>query len=111
MAGLARPVTPHKHRAGRADQSNAPSHSLCRQQHVFPRVQLVGVGVLPVQVLAHGLGGELCLADVAEVPRQVDRFTWGTGSRGKGGAGGGYTSVVVTAEQNNEAFPHSVCTR
>jgi len=42
-------------------------------------VQLVGVRVLPVEVLAHGFGGELCLADVTEIPRQVDRFTWGTG--------------------------------
>lgn len=63
-------------------QSN---HSLCRQQHVFPRVQLVGVRVLPVQVLAHGFGGELRLADVTEVPRQVHRLTW----RGDGGGGRG----------------------
>ncbi|TNN59196.1 hypothetical protein EYF80_030569 [Liparis tanakae] len=40
---------------------------------------LVGVRVLPVEVLAHGFGGELRLADVTEIPRQVDRFTWGTG--------------------------------
>lgn len=59
-------------------------------------MQLVGVGVLPVQVLAHGLGGELRLADVAEIPRQVDRFTWGKG-------GGGETSVVI-AEQTARRF-------
>lgn len=83
---------------GQADQSNAPSNSLCRQQHVFPRVQLVGVGVLPVQVLAHGLGGELRLADVAKVPRQVDGFTWGREEEG----GGCDCSV------NNKVFPHWV---
>lgn len=57
-------------------------------------MQLVGVGVLPVQVLAHGLGGELRLADVAEIPRQVDRFTWGEA---------GETSVVI-AEQTTRRF-------
>lgn len=51
--------------------------SLCGQQHVFPCVQLVGVGVLPVQVLAHSFGGKLRLTDVAEVSGQVDRLTWG----------------------------------
>lgn len=81
VAGRARSVTTHTHCQGsEADQSNAPSNSLCRQQHVFPRVQLVGVGVLPVQVLAHRLGGELRLTDIAEVPRQVDGFTWGGGA-------------------------------
>lgn len=60
-------------------QSNGPSNSLCRQQHVFPRVQLVGVRVLSVEILAHGFGGKLRLADVPEVPGQVDRFAWGTG--------------------------------
>lgn len=39
-------------------------------------MQLVGVRVLPVEVLAHGFGGELRLADVTEIPGQVDRFTW-----------------------------------
>jgi len=72
--------------------------SLGRQQHVFPRVQLVGVRVLPVQVLAHGFGGELRLADVAEVPGQVDgltcrgepapRLRWRTNCRGPVGAWG-----------------------
>lgn len=40
-------------------------------------MQLVGVSVLPVQVLAHSFGGKLRLADVAEVSGQVDRLTWG----------------------------------
>ena len=53
-----------------------PRDSLGGQQHVFSRVELVGVRVLPVQVLAHGFGRELRLADIAEVPGQVDGFTW-----------------------------------
>lgn len=44
-------------------------------------MQLVGVRVLPIEVLAHGFGGELRLADVTEVPRQVYRLTWGVGGR------------------------------
>ena len=40
-------------------------------------MQLVGVRVLPVEVLAHGFGGKLRLTDVTEIPGQVDRFTWG----------------------------------
>lgn len=57
-------------------QSNAPSNSLGGQQHVFPRVQLVGIRVLPVEVLAHGFGGELGLADVAEVSGKVHGLAW-----------------------------------
>lgn len=51
--------------------------SLRGQQHVFPGVQLAGVRMLPVQVLAHSFGGKLRLTDVTEVPGQVDRLTWG----------------------------------
>lgn len=51
-------------------------HLLRGQQHVLPRVQLAGVRVLPVQVLAHGFGGKFRLTDVAKVPSQVDRLTW-----------------------------------
>ena len=49
--------------------------SLRSQKHVFSRMQLAGVRVLPIEVLAHCFGGELGLADVAEVARQVNRFS------------------------------------
>ena len=66
-----------------------PGDSLGGQQHVFPGVQLGGVCVLPVQVLAHGFGRELCLADVAEVPGQVDGFTCRGGTAAGVKMGGG----------------------
>lgn len=50
-------------------------HSLGSQQHVFPGVQLGGVGVLPAQVLCRRLGRELRLADVAKIPSQVNGLT------------------------------------
>ena len=40
-------------------------------------MQLVGVSVLPVEVLAHGFGGKLRLAEVTEIPGKVHRLTWG----------------------------------
>ena len=42
-------------------------------------MQLVGVRVLPVEVLAHGFGGKLRLAEVTEIPGEVHRLTWGGG--------------------------------
>lgn len=70
-------MTDNTIKAIRADSNPPLHHSLCRQQHVFPCVQLGGVGVLPVEVLAHSFGGKLRLTDVPEVPGQVDRLTWG----------------------------------
>lgn len=52
-----------------------PLYSLGSQKHVFPGVELRGVGVLPAQVLCRRLGWELRFTDVPEVPSQVNGFT------------------------------------
>lgn len=51
-------------------------YSLGSQQHVFPGVELGGVGVLSAQVLCCCFGWELRFAHVAEIPGQVDGFTY-----------------------------------
>lgn len=50
--------------------------SLCCQHHFLARARLFGLAVLPRQMFPHRLAGKLCLAGVAEVPRQVERLTW-----------------------------------
>lgn len=51
-------------------------YSLGSQQHVFPGVELGGVGVLSAQVFGCCFGWELRFAHVAEIPGQVDGFTY-----------------------------------
>lgn len=49
--------------------------SLCRQDHFLACAGFFWLTVLPRQMFSYCLTGELCLAGVAKVPRQVERFT------------------------------------
>ena len=55
--------------------------SLGGVEDLLPPVTVRGVGVLPAEVLRHLPGGELSLADVAEVPGQVDGLPLHQGSQ------------------------------
>lgn len=50
------------------------SHSLGGEEHAASRGKLVGLA-LPAQILGGGSGGELGLAHVSEIPRQMDGLT------------------------------------
>lgn len=51
-------------------------YSLGSQQHVFPGVELRGVGVLSAEVFCRRLGWELRFAHVPKIPSQVNSFTY-----------------------------------